>query len=206
VDVVRLIIVRHKVFLGTLNANESSLAKAMITIQRFASVLGMCVFATALLPWSKQEVLAQSCNYFAGTAVGGRNINVDTCSISRASYQSVDFVYYLGNEKVTSQANCNNGTWMTFPERQVNRPQSRATQRMLNVVCNYRSSNSNNIPSSGKAFVFNPPSNIRTSPNGSILCSVTTPTMINIYNSVNSWYYTDVCGKMGVIHFSQIRF
>jgi hypothetical protein len=188
--------------LGTLNADESSLAKIMITIQRFASVLGMC----ALLPWSKQEVLAQSCNYFAGTAVGGQNINVDTCSISRASSRSVDFVYYLGNEKVTSQANCNNGTWMTFPERQVNRPQSQATQKMLNVVCNYRSLNSSNSSSSAKAFVFDPPSNVRTSPNGSILCSVTTPTMINVYNSINSWYYTDVCGRTGVIHSSQIRF
>jgi hypothetical protein len=178
----------------------------MVITQKFASVVGMCVLASALLPWSKQEVLAQSCNYFAGTAVGGQNINVDTCSISRASYPSVDFIYYLGNEKVISEANCNNGTWMTLPERQVNRPQSQATQRMLNVVCNYRASSSNSSSSSRKAFVFDPPSNVRTSPNGSILCSVRTQTTINVYDSVNSWYYTDVCGRSGVIHSSQIRF
>ncbi|WP_071839444.1 MULTISPECIES: hypothetical protein [Microcystis] len=29
---------------------------------------------------------------------------------------------------------------------------------------------------------------------------------INIYGSVGSWYYTDVCGEMGVIHSSQIKF
>lgn len=175
-------------------------------MQRFASILGICVLFSTFSSWGKQEVSAQSCNYFAGTSVGGQNINVDTCSISRASYQSLDFVYYLGNEKVISQANCINGTWTTFPERQVNRPQSQATQRMLNVVCNYRSSSPNYTSSSGKAFVFGPPSNVRTSPNGSILCSVTTPTTINVYGSVNSWYYTDICGRTGVIHSSQIRF
>lgn len=175
-------------------------------MQKFASVIGVCLLACALFPWGKQEVLAQSCNYFAGTAVGGQNINVDTCFIARASYQSVDFVYYLGNEKVISQANCNNGTWMTFPEKKVNRPQSQATQRMLNIVCNHRSSNFNSSSSSGKAFVFDPPSNVRISPNGGILCSVNTPTTINVYGSVDSWYYTDVCGKTGVIHSGQVRF
>jgi hypothetical protein len=175
-------------------------------MQRFASVLGLCVLIGALFPWSKHEVSAQLCNYFAGTAVAGQNVNVDICSISRASYQSVDFVYYLGKEKVISQANCNNGTWIAFSTRQVNRPQSQATQNMLNVVCNYRSSRFNSIVDSGKAFLFDPPSNVRTSPNGNILCSVKTSTTINVYGSVNSWYYTDVCGRIGLIHSSQIQF
>jgi hypothetical protein len=178
----------------------------MPIMQRFTSMLGLCVLIGALFPWSKHEASAQSCNYFAGTAVAGQNVNVDICSISRASYQSVDFVYYLGNEKVISQANCNNGTWIAFSTRQVNRPQSQATQNMLNVVCNYRSSRFNSIVDSGKAFIFDPPSNVRTSPNGNILCSVKTSTTINVYGSVNSWYYTDVCGRIGLIHSSQIQF
>lgn len=175
-------------------------------MQKVVLVLGFCVLVSALSCWGKQDVSAQSCNYFAGTAVGGQAVNVDTCSISRASYQSVDFIYYLGNKKIISQANCNNGTWTTFPERDVHRPQSQATQRMLDVVCNSRSSSSSNTSSSRKAFVFDPPSNVRTSPNGSILCSVTDPTTINVYGAVDSWYYTDVCGRTGVIHSSQIRF
>jgi hypothetical protein len=175
-------------------------------MKRFASVLRLSVLIGALFPWSKHEASAQSCNYFAGTAVAGQNVNVDICSISRASYQSVNFVYYLGNEKVISQANCNNGTWIAFSTRQVNPPQSQATQNMLNVVCNYRSSHFNSSVDSGKAFVFEPPSNVRTSPNGNILCSVKIPTTINVYGSVNSWYYTDVCGRIGLIHSSQIRF
>jgi hypothetical protein len=174
--------------------------------QRFASILGLCVLISSLCSWSKHEASAQSCNYFAGTAVTGQSVNVDICSISRASYQSVDFVYYLGNKKVISQANCNNGTWINFPTRQVNRPQSQATQDMLNVVCNYSSSRPNSIVHSEEAFVFEPPSNVRTSPNGSIICVVTIPSVINIYGSTNSWYYTDVCGRKGVIHSSQIQF
>ncbi|MDR9899771.1 hypothetical protein G7B40_035220 [Aetokthonos hydrillicola Thurmond2011] len=62
------------------------------------------------------------------------------------------------------------------------------------------------VSRTGVAIVFDPPSNIRESPNGRILCSVRRPTTINIYGSTGSWYYTDVCGTMGVIHSSQITF
>jgi hypothetical protein len=176
-------------------------------MQKLISVLGTCVISGTLFSLNSQDVVAQSCNYFAGTAVGGQEINLDTCSISRASYRSVDFIYYLGSEKVVSQANCDTGTWTTFPEKQVNRPQSQATQRMLDFVCNSRTSSpSRNSSSARKAFVFDPPSNIRTEPNGSVLCSITTPTTINIYGSLGSWYYTDACGETGVVHSSQIRF
>ena len=65
-------------------------------MQRVASALGICVLVSALSSLGKEDVSAQSCNYFAGTAVGGQDVNVDTCSISRASYQSVDFIYIFG--------------------------------------------------------------------------------------------------------------
>jgi hypothetical protein len=58
----------------------------------------------------------------------------------------------------------------------------------------------------GVAIVFDPPSNVRESPNGRILCSVREKTTINIYGSTSSWYYTDVCDNMGVIDSSQITF
>lgn len=66
--------------------------------------------------------------------------------------------------------------------------------------------------SAGAAIVFAPPSNIRESPNGRILCSVTRKATIKIYGStsVNDkngvWIYTDVCGSMGVIHSTQIKY
>jgi hypothetical protein len=99
---------------------------------------GFFVMTGAVCPNGKQEVSAQSCNYFAGTAVGGQKVNLNTCSINRVNYASVDFVYFLGKQRFRSQANCNNGTWTTFSDRQVHRPQSQATQNMLDVVCSYR--------------------------------------------------------------------
>jgi hypothetical protein len=86
---------------------------------------------------NQQITNAQSCNYFAGTTKAGKSVNLDLCSISRVNYRSVNFSYYLGDERVESQANCVAGNWTTFPERQVNRPQSEATQRMLVKVCSY---------------------------------------------------------------------
>lgn len=163
-----------------------------------------CTLLTSLFTLETKPSMAQTCNYFAGTAVGGQSINVDLCSISPASPQSVDFVYFLGNDKVVSQANCAQGTWVSFPERQTNRPQSEATQRMLEIVCSYRIEETN-IPRSRQALVFDPPSNVRASPNGDILCSVNDRRDINIYGSDGGgWYYTDACGQIGVIHHSQI--
>lgn len=60
--------------------------------------------------------------------------------------------------------------------------------------------------SAGSAIVFDPPSNVRNAPNGGILCSVRERTTINIYEKVGDWYNTDVCGQMGVIHSSQVKF
>lgn len=57
-----------------------------------------------------------------------------------------------------------------------------------------------------RAVVFEPPSNVRVTPNGQILCSVKSVTSINTYGSRNGWYLTDVCGRNGYIHHSQIRF
>lgn len=62
------------------------------------------------------------------------------------------------------------------------------------------------------ATVIDPPTNIRLSPNGTILCVVKQRTTVNITGSTNvsdnngTWYYTDACGRTGVIHSSQIRF
>jgi hypothetical protein len=60
--------------------------------------------------------------------------------------------------------------------------------------------------SAGSAIVFDPPSNVRSAPNGGILCLVRERTTINIYGKVGDWYNTDACGQMGVIHSSQVKF
>ncbi|MDJ0598407.1 MAG: hypothetical protein QNJ37_06160 [Crocosphaera sp.] len=58
----------------------------------------------------------------------------------------------------------------------------------------------------GVAIVFDPPSNVRKTPNGDILCSVRERTKINIYSSHGNWQKTDICGSIGFIHSSQITF
>lgn len=171
---------------------------------KFTKLSTVALTICTILSQIKIAEAQSSNNYYAGQSSGGQSINVDLNSISRASSKSVDFVYYLGEERIQSQANCEAGTWTTFPERAINRPQSQATQNMLNVVCQNRASNSSSRRR--VARVFDPPSNVRTSPNGSALCSVRNITDINIYSSTGDWYYTDVCGEMGVIHSSQIRF
>jgi hypothetical protein len=67
-------------------------------------------------------------------------------------------------------------------------------------------------PSSRTATVIDPPTNIRLSPNGTVLCVVKQRTTVNILGSTGvtdnngTWYYTDACGRQGMIHSSQIRF
>ena len=64
------------------------------------------------------------------------------------------------------------------------------------------------------AYVYAPPSNVRTSPTGPILCVLSQRTNINVYGYAGvtwdgarkvTWYSTDACGSMGVIAHSQIR-
>lgn len=60
------------------------------------------------------------------------------------------------------------------------------------------------------AVVFDPPSNVRSSPNGKVLCQISDIRSIKIYDvthdSTGDWYQTDACEKTGFIHSSQIKF
>ena len=68
-------------------------------------------------------------------------------------------------------------------------------------------------PSARTAIIIDPPSNIRAAPNGAVVCvAQRRGTTVNILGSTGvsdnngTWYYTDYCGRRGVIHSSQIRF
>jgi hypothetical protein len=176
----------------------------MITLLSKACV---SLAAGILTFFAESTVNAQGNNFFAGTASNGQAVNVDLGSIRQVSASSLDFTYYLGNSRVYAQANCQGGFWVSFPERQRNRPQSGATQRMLTKVCSYLGGISPPARSSaGAALVFDPPSNIRSSPNGSILCSVRSRTYIDVYGRSGQWYSTDFCGSPGFIHQTQLKF
>ena len=146
--------------------------------------------------------------YEAGTAVGGQHVRVDLSTIKTISNQGeVEFVYYLGNERISSIANCTEGTWITLPEVKTHSPKSVATQNMVNRVCSgMQNSGGPSASTSGAAIVFDPPSNIRVTPNGGILCSVTSKGTIPIQRKIGDWYETDFCGSTGYIHKGQVRF
>jgi len=146
--------------------------------------------------------------YIAGTAVGGQIVKVDLSTITRGPNRGeIEFVYYLGNERISSIANCSEGTWVTLPEMTTHSPKSAATQNMVNRVCrDVLTGGGPAVSSSGAAIVFDPPSNIRSSPNGNILCSVTSRGSIPIQGKEGDWYTTDYCGSVGYIHKGQIKF
>lgn len=150
---------------------------------------------------------AQSGNFYAGTAKGGQSVNVDLGSIRQVSADSIDFRYFLGATAIYAQANCRGGYWVTFPERRLNRPQSEATQRMIDKVCSYLGAGmAPPVQGPGRALVFDPPSNVRVTPNGPILCSIRSRQTINVYRRSGQWFETDYCGGNGYIHQGQLRF
>ena len=55
------------------------------------------------------------------------------------------------------------------------------------------------------AWVFKPPSNVRDSPYGRVICQVRTPQYINVFGRNGDWYVTDFCGVTGMIHQSQVE-
>jgi len=146
--------------------------------------------------------------YEAGTAVDGQRVRVDLSTIRQVSNRGEsEFVYYLGNERISSIANCAEGTWVTLPEMTTHSPKSTATQNMVNRVCrDVLTGGGPAVSSSGAAIIFDPPSNIRSTPNGNILCSVTSRGSIPIQGREGDWYRTDYCGSMGYIHKGQVKF
>lgn len=57
-----------------------------------------------------------------------------------------------------------------------------------------------------EADVFAPPSQVRQSPNGKILCTINQKKTITVYGEKNKgWYPTDACGDWGYIHETQVK-
>lgn len=56
-----------------------------------------------------------------------------------------------------------------------------------------------------RALVFDPPSNVRLTPNGETLCSIRARQSINVFSKDGEWYKTDHRGGSGYIHQSQLR-
>jgi hypothetical protein len=126
-------------------ANKQSLS-IDLNLQTFTSIIGTCILIGTAVAGSSQKAIAQSCNYFAGTAVTGQKVHLNTCSVMRSAGGIVNFIYYLGNKKIYSKTNCQDGTWVTMHDSVVHRPQSQATQRMLDRVCSSTSAQKPDAP------------------------------------------------------------
>jgi len=179
----------------------SFLAKPLLP---FFYCLNVAILAYSIVDSRMLYAQAGNCDYSTGKAVGGQNVSIDLCSISKISSQKVNFDYNLGDERIQAQANCQSRTWITFPERAVNKPQSQATKDMLQIVCTAPSFNEG----IGIGVVFDPPSNVRSSPNGSIICTIRELTAIETSGGVvgDGWLRTSFCGRSGVIHRSQVLY
>jgi hypothetical protein len=134
----------------------------------------------------------------------GVTVNLDSVKVVMRSLgirrsPSYFFTYRIGSDEVFAITDCT-GTFS--PSKDGDRfdapiaPNSRATRRMLDRVCNYRVNT---------ARVFSPPSNVRMGPNGNVLCTIPRQKTITTYGQEGAWVYTDACGKLGMIHSSQIR-
>ena len=146
-----------------------------------------------------------------GSASTGAPVRLIVNSIVPLGGGSHAFNYQLGSTTIRARANCSEQNWVSYPENQINRPQSDATLKMLQIICSETIGNTPASPSinsnyPGTAIVFDPPSNIRQTPGGSFLCTVKSKTTVSVGNPNGNWYPTSACGSRGFIHKSQIRF
>ena len=149
---------------------------------------------------------------YQGIASTGERVNLDLKSIAVEPRSigfnrppSYFFNYEIGNTKVTAMTSCR-GTFAPFDKNgdkteAFRAPQSRALKRTLDRVCNHTVK---------RVRIFAPPSNVRTEPNGQIICTIQNAKTITIYGVYNygeqgNWQYTDACGKLGMIDSSQFR-
>ncbi len=171
---------------------------------KIKSILGVAIASLTSLAQIPLPVRAELIPL--GKASGGQTIRIDSASIQGNGgmgswWQS--FVYYLGNERIQASAHCGRGIWEVDGKEY--KPQSKATKDMISIVCSAHSLRSD-VEDMGRSLIFDPPSNIRKSPNGPVLCTITEKTVIQVYAEPRGeWYSTSACGGNGWIHSSQIR-
>lgn len=143
---------------------------------------------------------------YQGLASTGEKVylNLDSIQLENRG-NGYFFTYQIGSDRPLAYTPCD-GRFQVVDANDVTfgtmmRPQSPATQDMLRRVCKRRQFQRPDQ----SAYVFAPPSNIRATPNGEIICQATSETTINTYGSQGQWFKTDFCGSMGFIHNSQIR-
>jgi hypothetical protein len=137
-----------------------------------------------------------------GDSVSGAPIRLLLNSIRPGEGSTRAFTYQLGNATVKAIANCADRSWISYPERRINWPQSPATEQLLMRVCG----GSAEPALAGVAIVHDPPSNVRDRPNGASQCTIESRRTIRVGQTSGDWYETTACGGKGFIHRSQLQF
>lgn len=166
---------------------------------RIPGLVALTCLSLAIAQSAQAEILT------LGTASGGQPIRLDTDSIQRngrtASW-GASFTYYLGEERINTGAHCGYGTWSV--DGQTYKPQSQATRDMISIVCSARQADGTR-EDTGYMLVFDPPSNVRSSPNGPVKCTIENMRVVAVYPEPRGdWFSTSACGD-GWIHKSQVR-
>jgi len=174
---------------------------------KFFKLFGLASFTGVCLSLCFSQA-AQAELLTLGKADGGQVVQLDTDSITRNGNSGSwwgGFTYYLGEEQIDAEVNCGQGTWSV--DGQSYTPQSRTTENMVRFVCSARQvTDEARGEDMAYMLVFAPPSNVRSSPGGSVVCSIDQISIIRVYvEPRNGWYSTSSCGSSGWIHESQIR-
>lgn len=139
-----------------------------------------------------------------GTASTGQTVSLDTNSIAYTDGAYANATYYLGEEKVLASINCGQSYWTVKGDSNQYTPKSQATQNLVTLACQIRLSN-NKIEGMDYAIVYDPPSNVRSSPNGSIKCVLEKMELISVsVKPKDTWLQTKACGG-GWISETQVK-
>ncbi len=138
-----------------------------------------------------------------GTASTGQTVKLDTNSIPFNDGAYAQATYYLGEEKLDALINCGQRFWNVNGSITRYTPQSQATENLVRLACQIRQV----VKTEEMSYfvVFDPPSNVRSTPNGSVKCVIENMEIIKTVGEPKSaWYQTTACGG-GWISQSQVR-
>ena len=166
-------------------------------------LLGLAI--ALLAPFFGQPAQAEM--LVLGTASTGQTVTLDTDSVPRVPRgvgTGTNATYYLGDEKILADIDCSRGSWTVQGSSTQYRPQSQATRNLLFLACGIRRIN-NQLEDAQDLLVYDPPSNVRSTPNGSVKCVIENMQIIRVVGEPRgTWYSTTACGG-GWIDQSQIR-
>jgi hypothetical protein len=140
----------------------------------------------------------------------GRRLRWIPRPLNRLSTSSLEARFQVDGEPRQAVLNCRLGYWQTLPGGVTSRPDSRGMRELFAKIC----SQLERLPASrisslrGQALLFDPPSQVRTGPNGAQLCLLDQPREISVLGIKDLWLATDACGtdRPGFIHRSLVRF